>query len=137
MRAVPPRNQRFSTACILWLAVWFGVVVPGHERGQIVLPGYEAPRHCGTTSASQTASSASTPSTCCPVSRPDGDSEPDSPVQRCAICYIVATLTVPPPIDLAPQPTDRVGRVAMARPDRPVSAPAILSYHGRAPPTAA
>lgn len=127
-----PRPPRFSTACIVWLTLWFGVVVPGHERGQIVLPGYAAPSHCGTASSADASSAPK--STCCPVPEPDEPGKPADPITRCAVCYIVATLATPPPVDLAPQPTARVALLDQT----PSLAPEVATPHrpwlGRAPP---
>lgn len=125
-------NRRFSSACIVWLSLWFGIVVPGHERGQIVLPGYQPPSHCGADAGEPPPRAAR--SDCCPAPGNDDSKRPGGPVERCAICYIVATLTVPLPIDLAPRPTARAGLVAQHRPDRPTTSPPTPPYLGRAPP---
>jgi hypothetical protein len=82
---------------LLLLGLWFGVFVPSHERGRITVPGAVA---------------LSQSDGCCPSDRPiampacssgDRSSTPaqqdtpptNKPVQRCAVCYIVATLQTP------------------------------------------
>ncbi len=66
-------SRAFRIALLLIETLWFSVLVPGHTRGQIALPGAPA-------------------KTCC--EKPNHA----MPVKSCAMCYFIATLDVPPPI---------------------------------------
>lgn len=72
---------------ILWCLLWFAVILPGHKRGAIALPG-----------ETQNAASISF----CPLCdllkpSPDG-STPLKPCQGgCMICFLKAGLDTPPP----------------------------------------
>jgi hypothetical protein len=77
------RHRPFRVALLLFVVAWFGVIVPGHRRGQIALPGWTK--------------------TCCsiPAAHCDG-SRPDSPPQpaACAVCHFLAMLDLPTPVQL-------------------------------------
>ena len=65
---------------------WLTVVVPGHTRGAVTLPGYKASAACDE------------PAGCCP--RPPKKSDPAAPADpsraaHCAVCFFAARLTVP------------------------------------------
>ena len=72
---------------LLWACAWFGVIVPGHERGQIKLPGAGATQGCDS---------------CCdaPASHPKSSKEKADPAANCAICFLTAQLQTPTTIDL-------------------------------------
>lgn len=97
------RGVRSKTARILalvWVLAWFGIILPGHQRGAVRLPGL------GSDSAEAEANGATASSTGgkpCPlcITTP-GEGEPGDertvPVRGgcCAICQFMATLTTPP-----------------------------------------
>lgn len=136
------RSRILHILMLLWLATWFVVVVPLHQRGAIARPGMggtkgdsccskssesakvvEAElRSCHTTNATAAAKQTEKPS--------KGD-----PVQRCAVCYIVATSTPPVFIDITVPELGLLEEIALLSPvHRIITAefwPVVL---GRAPP---
>ena len=109
--------------------LWFGMLVPVHQRGQIQLPGASA--------------SAGTGGHC---SRPDapchkkgaGKGEPGKPPKdrgNCAVCHFIVGLHAPPPVTVY---VARLGLLETLRPDRPAIVRlrhAALPFHGLDPPT--
>ncbi len=82
--------------------LWFAVIMPGHQRGSIALPGERSVNEDGKLTEVGGAS--------CPLCLDDeGDSGAPfegegpgkkDPVQKCAICYLTGVLDCPPPMDL-------------------------------------
>src|SRR5437764_11403827 len=119
-------SRWFKLALLAYVAVWFSVVVPGHQRGQVALPG------------ARVASAG-----CCadlPVAR--HGAAPVAPhrlpaSRGCAICFFAAHLSVPPAIDIAQTP---LGFLCLLTPPAPgsVAGRAVhLPFDGRAPPATA
>lgn len=109
---------------LLWVAWWFGVAVPGHERGQITVDGKSsAPRGCCAEPENGAAKT--------PVRHPS----PAKSESRCAVCAVVATLDAPASAGADLTPLELLRRVAPVRLPVPISLAIRLSYHGRAPPT--
>lgn len=86
-------------AAICWQFLWLNVIVPGHTRGMITMPG----------SAASSAERAAVADSCCGVpadDSPDDDNGQPTPQQRrsCAVCHVAAGFTPPPVfwIDLQP-----------------------------------
>src|SRR5205823_4516041 len=76
-------------ALLIFQAVWLNVIVPGHTRGSVALPG-SAPYACADSPIAHR---------CCHAPAPKDD--PPSPGNRgkCAICFFAARLSTPPAID--------------------------------------
>ena len=80
------RSRALRISLLVLMAIWFGVVVPLHPRGIIKLGG---------------ACSESAGRACCRSSSDAShDSKPKPADPRCAICYFVATLDLPPAIGM-------------------------------------
>jgi len=97
------RHPVLRSFFLLLLVLWFGVFVPSHERGRIPVPGAAAPP--------QSDGCCSAVSACLPGDRSSNparqDAPPtDKPVQRCAVCYIVATLQTPAAVSFYEPQTD-------------------------------
>ncbi|MBL4700398.1 MAG: hypothetical protein JKX85_03995 [Phycisphaeraceae bacterium] len=124
-------SRLFRILFLGFLCLWLGIIVPSHERGQIVLPG--TPRNSAIKS-------------CCALrggtlSKLDFDnpsSEKKRPSRedrkRCALCQLIATLQVahPPLLTLLP-----MGLLAITPPQRSLGIThcAYTSpVMGRAPP---
>jgi hypothetical protein len=112
----------------LFQAFWLNVLLPGHTRGQIVMPG---------TPAAQATASHS----CCEAD--DGTSptkKSDAPskdrVSNCALCAFAAHMTVPPVLDLTFRPTDLLCLLPEPRTQSVTTLELVLAYLGRAPPAA-
>ncbi|MCC6578931.1 MAG: hypothetical protein IT440_00695 [Phycisphaeraceae bacterium] len=125
----------------MWSLLWFGMIMPGHTRGSIRVPGAERTPTIG--SARSCCSRMGQPK---PVqdTRPvdsKGDSGENSPGNsggpgKCAICYLVATLDVPPPADVNPALTECLNWINDRCPARPVVADVVSPCLTRAPPIA-
>ncbi len=103
------RKRPLHILVLLWQAVWLLMIVPGHTRGQIVLPGtYDPPtatRDDGRPGISALAGCCSVTSS---TSSNDGEPEPMSEQRKanCAVCHFAARMSVavalvfvlPPPV---------------------------------------
>ena len=112
----------FRINLLIFLAVWFGVIVPGHQRGAIKLPGAEQAENC------------------CRLTRdgatPDKTPAPrQDPGRHCAICYIAGLLEQPTTIDLPAIELRPLGELAVAESADLLSAESDHVFQGRAPPS--
>jgi hypothetical protein len=119
--AVRPRIARLSLA--VYLFIWFGLIVPGHRKGVVTLPGTE--------------------SCCCdccqPASGPQGPSDapiPPSRAAHCAICDFAAHLTLPPPVDFSLAPLGLAERVIDPTVKDLIARLVLNPFDGRGPPLA-
>jgi hypothetical protein len=130
------RESTLYKLAIVWLALWFGVIVPGHKRGLVLLPGGERPTTSQSTSGEPCplAKIMGTNGSCCPA--PPSRSPAPLPVSHCAICYIVGVLDVPPPPDFAPGPQELLAILPWPEPVVVDSVSIPQTYLGRAPPIA-
>jgi hypothetical protein len=120
-------RRALRLAFVLFQALWLNVIVPGHQRGAVALPG-EPCRACEP--------QATTAGPCCDdaPARRNPDQPHRDPARHCAICYFAARVLPPVVVDLTPPPL-RLLEV------RPVPAPPIRilipfhpTYDGRGPP---
>ena len=107
-------------ALVIFQAFWFNIVLPGHTRGIIKVPGCPA---CA--AESQEAS--------CPLCRQaaatkshDPRHAPADPAANCAICAFAATCTFAAPPDLSLPPLTFVRRIADPQ---PVAGPDLSFTH--------
>lgn len=112
----------------LFQAIWLNVVLPGHTRGQIVMPGTPA-------------EVADAGHSCCAADMPapagkKSDLPSKNRVANCAVCAFAAHMTVPPAIDLTPRPTDLLCLLPEPRTQSVTTLELVLAYLGRAPPAA-
>jgi hypothetical protein len=110
-------SRAFRILLLALIAVWYGAVLPGHQRGVVQLPGGGGGGDA-----------------CC---EHDGSApEPAQSPRTCAVCFYMAALDVAAPPDLGIAPLGATD----AQPDAVVSTPLdvrlIATYHGRAPPLA-
>jgi hypothetical protein len=111
--------------------LWFGMLVPVHQRGQIQLPGSDA--------TAAAVSHCNRPDAPCHRKIHDGkqQQQPGTPTNRenCAVCqFIVYGLHLPPPVTWY---VERLGLVEVLAAERHADiarCAAILPFHGRAPP---
>jgi hypothetical protein len=123
---------------LIFQSFWLAVVLPGHTRGVVTLPGYKA----------ATCESASMPAMpdCCSSERAlpsdrglpsDRKSAPDPDrAAHCAICFFAARLTMSPVVDLAPAPLRLVRVLPPVDSEYWISLNCLPTYLGRAPPIA-
>lgn len=126
----------FHKFAILWLALWFGVIVPGHKRGLVLLPGGNdtPPATTASDKPCPLAAVMATNGSCCPSSSPSKAPAPGTPVTHCAICYLTGVLDVPPTPDLAHKPLELLQLLAWPTPEVVISAATTHTHPGRAPP---
>ena len=110
---------------LLLQAFWLNVVLPGHQRGLVLLPGpaLQGGSHCAEHQSSH----------CC--TKKDKSDSSDRKA-RCAVCAFAARLTVPPAPMLAPTPLELRPEVASGTLATLFSSDLALTYWGRGPPTA-
>jgi hypothetical protein len=114
-------RRAFTVILLVVEALFFNVVLPGHARGMIQLPGSDnCPACCAARHQSQKQSPC--------------DNERTT---HCAICAFAAGLVVPPPIDFAPPPTALLAILAPPAAQHFEFASLPLPYFGRAPPASA
>jgi hypothetical protein len=123
------RSRSLRIIVLIFQTLWLGVLVPGHRRGVIALPG-----EASVTALSQERS-------CCPVDESKGKHAPQTPCSRdpaehCAICHMALRLSVPPTIDIVLPPCGLAETLVLARCDAPISISTVPTYDGRAPPAA-
>jgi hypothetical protein len=88
---MPDRTLRITV--LIAAALWFAVVVPAHTRGLIRLPGAAEAGPTGGGCCESPSHAASDDS----QSVPERSGTPTDPVRSCAICFLVAHLSSPPP----------------------------------------
>ncbi len=131
------RSTTLYKLTIIWLALWFGVIVPGHTRGVVRVPGAEPPPQPSANEVCPLAQMFSGTSRCgCPKpSRAPGGS-PLTPAGSCAICQIIAVLNAPDPVDVGP-PSPQLLDVLPWPAPRVAQRPEFEHiYFGRGPPAA-
>ena len=105
---------------LLFAAVWFGVVVPGHQRGAISFPG-------------SAVSTADLPP-CHQKKLPKSPTSPAKPAQ-CVICTLAAMTSPPPAIEAVPELSYRESLVVPA-PEVSFALHIPLPFSERGPPAA-
>jgi hypothetical protein len=116
------RPARF--ALLLFQAIWFNVIVPGHTRGIVQLPGSTSVQSC--------------PSCCCETSPGTNNSKSTPPANRtgnCAICFFAAHLTIPPTIDLSLPRLNFLHRLNAEIAEKSIPFTILLTFDSRGPPT--
>src|SRR4051812_27410049 len=86
------RGRIGRVALLIFQALWLNVILPGHTRGIITLPG---------------AACADSGSGCCAKAKSSEQETPAKPNRRaaaCAVCFFAARLSTPDVVDLSPPP---------------------------------
>jgi hypothetical protein len=119
-------RRAVAIALLIFQSLWLNVVLPGHTRGAVTLPGYEKP------------SATSVGHGCCPTSDsdPSDSDKPDGRAAHCAVCFFAARLSLPCAIDLTPAPLGLCGEAPNELAESIASLDAQFTYLGRAPPIA-
>ncbi len=132
-RIVSPamRSRALRLALLFFQALWLNVVLPGHQRGALTLPGTDECDSCERVDSRCTHCYSQATETQKKHLPTPGEKA------RCALCFFAARLTVPGSIDLSPPPHRFVKCVAVPRPGGFDSAEYFATYLGRAPPVAA
>jgi hypothetical protein len=116
------RSRAMRILLLIFEALWLSVVVPGHRRGVVPLPG----ERC----------------VACEPAKQRGCSErnsskPVDPASHCAICYFAARLSPPPAIQFAPPRLQFLCAAQSPVPPSRPTLPLLPTYDGRGPPSQA
>lgn len=111
------RHRFFRISLLLFVVAWFGVMVPGHRRGQIVLAGCQ--KAC-----------------CDPFNKTPSGPNHESPPQpaACAVCHLIAALDLPTPVQLHVPPLAFVRPVEFCPPSSPFDTEIQFTCYERGPP---
>ena len=129
---MPVLRRWFTLGIAMFEAFFLNVIVPGHQRGIVQLPGAQlapviqvCPFCCAGDSSSRSHSK---------------DSKDNSPANRpgtCAICAFAAHLSVPPVFDFSLTTLMLLGPVENNRAHSPAARIVLLPFDERGPPLAA
>jgi len=92
------RSNPVRFAVLLWFAGWMVLVMPGHTRGIVTLP--DADRAAQADESGAASCCEPKPSCCEPGDADDCPDRPSDPARHCAICFLKAKMTDPPPVTL-------------------------------------
>lgn len=97
------RSNALRLIVLVWFSGWLLMVIPGHKRGIVTLPGAAIERVASIDDASCCEASSCCdpePTSCCDVSAGDCDSKPRpiDPAKHCAICFLKSHMTDPPAV---------------------------------------
>ncbi len=113
-------------ALLIFQGLWLNVILPGHTRGLVTLPGSTVQNKAGDDCGS-----------CCtpnPETSQDESQSDENRAARCAVCFFAMRVTPPPVVDLRPPAMALLGIDAPPSPATFVSHEHRLTYLGRAPP---
>ncbi len=122
-------NSRFLRWMVLgFTCLWFGMLVPVHQRGQIQLPGPALAASGGCCPKQNDAKAA------CRDTETSKNEKPAPDPGHCAVCHFIAGLQAPPPVTIYVAclgltrilPVDHVCVVPLRH--------AALPFHGLDPP---
>ncbi|MDB5171258.1 MAG: hypothetical protein JWN51_31 [Phycisphaerales bacterium] len=130
----PLRSRALRLAILAFQALWLNIIVPGHTRGAVQLPGSDCAA-CGVTPDTPQGRS------CChakqgaaPNTKPVPAPAPVDPASHCAICHFAALLSPAIAVDCTHPPLSFVA----VTPTQPAydagGRDSLPTYLGRAPP---
>ena len=120
------RSRALHILVLAWQALWLLVLVPGHTRGQILVPGSAAPAavaHGGPTLSAIEG--------CCAT--PDAG-QPERPGGRCAVCQFIASMSTPPTVVLPAAELTLLDLLPPADAPAIVARRAVRDLRARGPP---
>jgi hypothetical protein len=116
------RGRIGRIALLIFQALWLNVILPGHTRGIITLPGAACP---------------DLGSSCCARSKATQQNGPAKPNRRpgaCAVCFFAARLATPDVVDLTPPPLGLVAVLDVPAVQSMPRAAMPLAFDSRGPP---
>lgn len=88
------RSNSLRLIVLIWFSGWLLLVMPGHKRGIVTLPGAEVDQVADVSCCEPKPS-------CCDAQADDCETpKPIDPAKHCAICFLKSHLTDPPPLVL-------------------------------------
>jgi len=124
-RFLRSRGLRLAVLCFQFL--WLNIVIPGHRRGIVQLPG-SGPSCC------ESAASPAPLRPCCQKASKQPTPTRSDPVSRCAICFFAAHLSTAPAIDFTHPPLRLIARTEPPAPARALPADFFPTYFACGPP---
>lgn len=95
------RSNSLRLLVLIWFSGWLLLVMPGHKRGVVQLPGAAAQQAASSSCCEPTPSCCDTPLSCCDNATETGaPARPIDPAKHCAICFLKSHLTDPPAVTL-------------------------------------
>ena len=125
---IPVRLRPLHLAMLIFQTVWLIAIVPGHQRGIILLPGSTANSPGCCEAANRKIGS--------PAKRSPADSSPDRS-RQCAICHFSAHLNTPPTLDHSFGRHELQHRLESLSAERFIACPLLLPFDSRGPPAIA
>lgn len=94
------RSNSLRLLVLLWFSGWLLLVMPGHKRGIVKLPGAEVQQVASDSCCEPAPSCCETAKMCCESAADDEVPGPIDPAKHCAICFLKSHLTDPPALTL-------------------------------------
>ena len=101
------QSSALRLSVLVWFACWLVVVMPGHTRGIVKLPGSDLSSKQGVSccepappSCCQAGPKDASASAMCALGEHGKQPNPIDPAKHCAICFLKAQLRNPPPLVL-------------------------------------
>jgi hypothetical protein len=111
-------SRAFRILLLALIAVWYGAVLPGHQRGVVQLPGAAGDACCERDHGN------------------DHDPAPAGSPKTCAVCFYMAALLQAAPPDLGIAPLGLTDGAPAPVAPVPATVETLPTYLGRAPPLA-
>ena len=130
------RRRPLHWVVLCFATLWFGILVPVHNRGEIGLPG-DAPDRASSRAAATAGHCHAAPTPA--QAEGTGRHCPDPKAGRsgaCAVCFFVAGLDAPPPVSVIITRLGAAGVLDLPPPAELPAARVTLPFHSRAPPHA-
>lgn len=106
---------------ILFQFVWLNIVLPGHTRGAITMPGSKPAASCGSCCASPVKSDK--------PHKPTPDEQ-----RRCAVCYFAAGYTIPVVFHFDLKPNGATVAIAVEHAEQIAGLNLLRTYDANGPP---
>ena len=90
------RSNTLRIAVLVWFSGWLLLVMPGHKRGIVTVPGAELAQAASCCEPGPPCCDTPVETSCC---TPEDD-RPTDPARHCAICFLKSHLNNPPPVTL-------------------------------------
>ena len=116
------RGRIGRVALLIFQALWLNVILPGHTRGIITLPGTAC---------------ADSGSGCCAKakhSEPETPAKPNRRASACAVCFFAARLSTPDVVDLSPPPLGLIAVIDVPATESIPFTAVSLGFDSRGPP---
>jgi hypothetical protein len=132
--ATPMLSKLGRISLLAFQVVWLLVILPGHQRGAITLPGSPvAQASCDTQAVAESHS-------CCAPRHPSSDPKSKTPdsdrTSHCAVCHYAIRMVFVAPPDLTVAPAGFVELMPVPRVHNQYARPISLVHDARGPPTA-